>query len=88
MKQSRFSDERIVAIVKEHEAGMASAEVCRHHRISGAKFYKWKSKFGRPEVSEAKRLRSLEDENAKLKKFLAEAMLDIAVLKVLAFKKW
>ena len=52
MKQSRFSDERIVAIVKEHEAGMASAEVCRHHRISGAKFYKWKSKFGRLEVSD------------------------------------
>ncbi|MCM0033483.1 MAG: IS3 family transposase [Sandarakinorhabdus limnophila] len=87
MKRSRFSDEQIIAIVKEQEAGMATAEVCRRHGISGATFYKWKSKYGGLEVSEAKRLRSLEDENAKLKKLLAEAMLDIAVLKDNLVKK-
>ncbi len=88
MKRSRFSDEQIIAIVKEQEAGMATAEVCRRHGISGATFYKWKAKYGGLEVSEAKRLRSLEDENAKLKRLLAEAMLDIAVLKDISAKKW
>ena len=88
MKRIRFSDEQIIAIVKEQEAGMATAEVCRRHGISGATFYKWKAKYGGLEVSEAKRLRSLEDENAKLKKLLAEAMLDIAVLKDISAKKW
>jgi putative transposase len=88
MKRSRFSDEQIIAIVKEQEAGMATAEVCRRHGVSGATFYKWKAKYGGLEVSEAKRLRSLEDENAKLKKLLAEAMLDIAALKDISSKKW
>jgi putative transposase len=88
MKRSRFSDEQIIAIVKEQEAGMATAEVCRRHGVSGATFYKWKAKYGGLEVSEAKRLRSLEDENANLKKLLAEAMLDIAVLKDISSKKW
>ena len=88
MKRSRFSDEQIIVIVKEQEAGMATAEVCRRHGISSATFYKWKAKYGGLEVSEAKRLRSLEDENAKLKKLLAEAMLDIAVLKDISSKKW
>ena len=88
MKRSRFSDEQIIAIVKEQEAGMATAEVCRRHGISSATFYKWKAKYGGLEVSEAKRLRSLEDENAKLKRLLAEAMLDIAVLKDKTTKKW
>ena len=88
MKRSRFSEEQIIGVLKEHEAGMATAEVCRRHGISPATFYKWKSKFGGLEVSEAKRLRSLEDENAKLKKLLAEAMLDIAVLKDITGKKW
>jgi putative transposase len=87
MKRSRFSDEQIIAILKEHEAGMATAEICRRHGISPATFYKWKAKYGGLEVSEAKRLRSLEDENAKLKKLLAEAMLDIAVLKDITAKK-
>ncbi|WP_408015293.1 IS3 family transposase [Sandaracinobacteroides hominis] len=87
MKRSRFSDEQIIAIVKEQEAGMATAEVCRRHGISLATFYKWKAKYGGLEVSEAKRLRSLEDENAKLKKLLAEAMLDIAVLKDISAQK-
>lgn len=81
MKRSRFSEEQIIGILKEQEAGMPTVEVCRRHGVSPATFYKWKSKFGGMEVSEAKRLRSLEDENAKLKKLLAEAMLDIAVLK-------
>ena len=96
MKRSRFSEEQIIGVLKEHEAGMATAEVCRRHGISPATFYKWKSKFGGMEVSEAKRLRALEDENAKLKKLLAEAMLDIpvlsfaegAVLKDITGKKW
>ena len=88
MKRSRFSEEQIIGILKEQEAGMPTVEVCRRHGVSPATFYKWKSKFGGMEVSEAKRLRSLEDENAKLKKLLAEAKLDIAVLKDITGKKW
>ena len=88
MKRSRFSDEQIIGILKEQEAGMSTAEVCRRHGISSATFYKWKSKFGGLDVSEARRLRSLEEENSRLKKLLAEAMLDNAVLKDLASKKW
>ena len=88
MKRSRFTEEQIIAILKEQEAGMATADVCRRHGISSATFYKWKSKYGGLEVSEARRLRALEDENAKLKKLLAEAMLDIAVLKDISAKKW
>jgi putative transposase len=88
MKRSRFTEEQIIGILKEQEAGMPTVEVCRRHGVSPATFYKWKSKFGGMEVSEAKRLRSLEDENAKLKKLLAEAMLDIAVLKDITGKKW
>ena len=88
MRRSRFTEEQIIGIVGEHEAGLKTAEVCRKHGISGATFYKWKAKFGGLEVSEAKRLRALEEENAKLKKLLAEAMLDNAVLKDIATKKW
>ncbi|MDR7154332.1 putative transposase [Sphingobium xenophagum] len=88
MKRSRFSEEQIIAILKEQEAGMVTADVCRRHGISSATFYKYKAKFGGLEVSEARRLRALEDENAKLKKLLAEAMLDNVVLKDLASKKW
>lgn len=88
MKRSRFNEEQIIAILKEQEAGMATAEVCRRHGISTATFYKWKSRFGGLDVSEARRLRSLEEENSRLKKLLAEAMLDNAVLKDLASKKW
>ena len=72
----------------EQEAGSATADVCRRHGISSATFYKWKAKFGGLEVSEAKRLRQLEDENSKLKKLLAEAMLDNAMLKEITSKKW
>lgn len=88
MKRSRFSDEQIIGVLKEQEAGAATADVCRRHGISGATFYKWKAKFGGLELTEAKRLRTLEEENAKLKKLLAEAMLDIAVLKDISTKKW
>ena len=88
MKRSRFSEEQIIAILKEHEAGMPTADVCRRHGISSATFYKYKAKFGGLDVSEARRLRALEDENAKLKKLLAEAMLDNVVLKDLTSKKW
>ena len=88
MKKSRFSEEQIVAILKEQEVGAKTADVCRRHGISSATFYKYKAKFGGLDVSEARRLRALEDENAKLKKLLAEAMLDNAVLKDLTSKKW
>jgi putative transposase len=88
MKRSRFSDEQIIGILKEQESGAVTADVCRRHGISEATFYKWKAKFGGLEVSEAKRLRTLEEENGKLKKLLAEAMLDIAVLKDISAKKW
>jgi putative transposase len=88
MKRSRFTEEQIIAILREQQAGVATAEVCRKHGISTATFYAWKAKFGGLEVSEAKRLKALEDENAKLKRLLAEAMLDNAVLKDIAAKKW
>lgn len=88
MKRSRFSEEQILAILKEHEAGMPTADVCRRHGISSATFYKYKAKYGGLDVSEARRLRALEDENAKLKKLLAETMLDNAVLKDLTSRKW
>jgi len=88
MKRSRFSEEQIFAILKEHEAGMPTADVCRRHGIGSATFYKYKAKFGGLDVSEARQLWALEDENAKLKKLLAEAMLDNAVLKDMTSKKW
>ena len=88
MRKSRFSDEQIIGILKEREVGMATAEVCRRHGISTATFYGWKAKYGGLEVSEAKRLRSLEDENRRLKKLLAETMLDNAMLKDIATKKF
>lgn len=88
MKRSRFSDEQIIAIVKEQEAGSKTADVCRKHGISDATFYKWKAKYGGLEISEARRLKALEDENARLKRLLADAMLDNAALKEIAGKNW
>ncbi len=81
MKRSRFNEEQIIGILKEQEAGVATADVCRKHGVSTATFYKWKSRYGGLEVSEARRLKAFKDENAKLKKLLAEAMLDNAILK-------
>jgi putative transposase len=85
---SRFTEEQIIGILREQEAGTATADVCRKHGISSATFYKWKAKYGGLEVSDAKRLKALEDENARLKKLLADAMLDNAMLKEVASKKW
>jgi putative transposase len=88
MKRSRFTEEQIIGILREQEAGAATADVCRKHGISNATFYKWKAKYGGLDVSEARRLKVLEDENTKLKKLLAEAMLDNAMLKDIAGKKF
>ena len=81
MRRSRYSEEQIIGILREQEAGMATSELCRRHGISDATFYKWKAEYGGMEVSDAKRLKGLEDENRRLKKLLAEAMLDNAALK-------
>jgi putative transposase len=86
MRRSRFGEEQIIAILREQEAGAATSEVCRRHGISDATFYKWKAKYGGLEVSDAKKLKGLEDENRRLKKLLAEAMLDNAALKDLLGK--
>jgi putative transposase len=88
MKRSRFTEEQIIWILKEQEAGLPTAEVCRKHGISSATFYKYKAKYGGMDVSDARKLKALEDENAKLKKLLAETMLDVALLKDVASKKW
>ncbi len=88
MKANRFNEEQISGILREQEAGAKTADVCRKHGISSATFYKWKSKYGGLEVSDTRRLKVLEDENRKLKKLLAEAMLDNAMLKDLNAKKW
>ena len=81
MKKSRFSEEQIVGILKEQPAGVPVAEVCHRHGISNAAFYTWRSRFGGMEVSDARRLKALDEENRKLKKLLAEAMLDVATLR-------
>ena len=88
MKRSRFSEEQIIGILREQEAGVPVAELCRKHGVSDASVYKWKAKYGGMDVSEARRLRALEDENAKLKRMLADAMLDNVALKDLLGKKW
>ena len=84
----RFSDEPIISMIKEQENGMPTSEVCRKYVISSASFYKYKSKYGGMDASDAKRLKALEDENTRLKKLLAEQMLDIAMLKDVNSKKW
>ena len=88
MRPSRFTEEPIIGMLKEQEAGAKTADVCRKHGISSATFYKFKAKFGGMDVSDARRLKALEDENARLKKLLAEQMLDNAILKDVAAKKW
>ena len=88
MKRKQFSEEQIIGILKEAEAGAVVTELCRRHSLSSATYYAWKAKFGGLEVSDAKRLRALEDENGKLKRLLAEAIMDNAGLKDLLSKKW
>jgi len=88
MKRSKFSEEQVIAILREQEAGAKTADVCRKHGISSASFYSWKAKYGGMQVSDARRLKALEAENAKLKRLYAEAMLDNAGLKDLLSSKW
>ncbi|GGL18395.1 transposase [Caulobacter rhizosphaerae] len=88
MKRSRFTEEQIIGILREQEAGVPVADLCRKHGLSSPTFYKWKAKYGGLDVSEARRLKALEDENAKLKRMLADAMFDNVALKDLLGKKW
>ena len=88
MKRTRFTEEQIIGLLKEAEAGAKTADLARRHGVSEATIYNWKAKYGGLEVSEAKRLRSLEEENGKLKRLLADTMLDNAALKDLLSKKW
>jgi putative transposase len=88
VKKSRFSEEQIIAVLREQEAGMKTADVCRKHGISSATLYAWKAKYGGMDVSQARKLKVLEEENARLKRLLADAILDNAVLKEVAGKNW
>lgn len=88
MKRSKYTDEQIISAIKQHEAGTKALDICRKLGIAEQTFYKWKSKFGGMDVADAKRLRALEEENAKLKKLLAEQMLDNVALKEMLSKKW
>ena len=88
MKRSKFTEEQIIGILREQEAGAKTADLCRRHGISSATFYAWKAKFGRMDVSDAKRLKAPEEENARLKRLLAESLLDQAALKDLLSRKW
>ena len=88
MRKSRFTEEQIIGLLKEHHAGVSAVDLCRKHGISDATFYKWRSKYGGMEVSEARKLRALEDENAKLKRLLAESIMDNATLKEMPAKNF
>jgi putative transposase len=88
MRKRRFTEEQIIKVLKEHAAGLSAADVCRKHGISDATFYKWRSRFGGMEVSDARRLKALEEENRKLKKLLAETMLDASTLKEMLGKNF
>ena len=88
MKRTRFSEQQIIGILKEHQAGLSALELCRKYGISDATFYTWRKKYGGMEVSEARRLKSLEEENAKLKRLLADAMLDVSTLREMLGKNF
>lgn len=88
MRRSRFSEQQIIGILREHEAGLSAAELCRKHGISDATFYKWRTKYGGMQVSDARKLKGLEEENRKLKKLLAESMLDVATLREMLGKNF
>jgi putative transposase len=88
MRKSRYTDEQIIGILKEHHAGLSAVDLCRKHGISDATFYKWRAKYGGMDVSDAKKLKALEDENAKLKRLLAESVMDNATLKEMLTKNF
>lgn len=88
MKKSRFSEEQIVAILKESEAGMSNAEICRKYGISDATFYNWRSKYGGMTVSDVKKMKTLEEENSTLKRILGQKELEITAMKAVLSKKW
>ena len=88
MKRSRFTQEQIIGVLKEHQAGATVSDLCRKHGISDATFYTWRSKYSGMEVSDARKLKGLEDENARLKRLLAEAMLDVSTLKEMLAKNF
>jgi putative transposase len=88
MRKSRFTEEQIIGALKEHAAGLSATELCRKYGVSEATFYKWRSRYGGMEISDARRLKGLEDENRKLKKLLAESMLDVATLKEMLGKNF
>ena len=88
MRRSKYSEEQVIGILKEHDAGLSTAEICRKYGVSEATFYKWRGKFGGMEVSDARKLKALEEENRKLKKLLAESMLDVSTLREMLGKNF
>ena len=88
MRRSKFNEEQVIGILKEHDAGLSTAEICRKYGVSNATFYKWRSKYGGMEVSDARKLKALEEENRKLKKLLAESLVDNATLKEMLTKNF
>jgi putative transposase len=88
MRKSRFTQEQIIGVLKEHHAGLSAAELCRKHGVSDATFYKWRAKYGGMDVSDARKLKALEEENAKLKRLLAEQVMDVSTLKEMLAKNF